>query len=736
MNNTEKTFYFIAHIRKEEDGSFTTQSVEEHLSGTATLNEKFASVFGAGTWGKLIGLGHDIGKFTENEFQPYIRDRSGMYPFSYKGNKPDHSSAGAIFAREKLPAFYPPIAYCIAGHHSGLLDKYDLDCRLDKTECLLKAERNIPERIKNSYLTPEVPLLNNGYQEFHLWIRMLFSCLVDADYLDTEKFMQPKRSELRSGYKTLFELKASFDKYMELLSQNAPETFINQKRAYILQRCREEGLGFPGLYSLTVPTGGGKTLASVAWALEHAIKHGKDRIIIVIPYTSIIAQTADTLRKIFGNENVIEHHSNLLQDNLNETELLATENWDVPVIVTTNVQFFESLYACKTSRCRKLHNICNSVVILDEAQMLPLEYLKPILHILQGLQTSFKTSILFCTATQPVYEGIIGNRKATFTGLTSPVKEIIPNSDELFSAFKRVCINWKDNIYSFDNLAEELTGHRQVLCVVNTRKEAQELFRRMPKDGIRTVHLSRMMCSAHIMKVIEEIKEKLKNNEPIRVISTQLIEAGVNIDFPIVYRAFAGLESIIQAAGRCNREGKLKSGTVVVFYPEGSRLRGLMGKAANALSDLFEKVPDKESLTTPARLKEYFKEYYNKAITFDKPETEKNLYRDAESMGFQFATYARNFQLIEDKDSISVLVGYEDGATLIERLKNEGPSRELLRKLQQYSVSIRKWDYEKLIQKGLVKSYGKFIILEFGESYDLDAGLIIENGWVEEVLFS
>ena len=736
MNNTEKTDDFIAHVRQEADENFTTQSIEEHLSGTAVLCEKFASAFEAGTWGKLLGLWHDIGKFTEKEFQPYIRDRSGIAPFSYKGNKPDHSSAGAILAQNQLPDLYPPLAYCIAGHHSGLLDKYDLDCRLAKKECLSKAEKNIPERIKNLYLTPEVPLLNNGDQEFHLWIRMLFSCLVDADYLDTEKFMLPQKSAHRKRYKTLSQLKDLFDEYMGQLTQNVPDTYINQKRAYILQRCREEGAGIPGIYNLTVPTGGGKTLASVAWALEHALKHGKDCIIIAIPYTSITIQTAETLRKIFGDENVIEHHSNLLQDNLSETELLATENWDAPVIVTTNVQLFESLYANKTSRCRKLHNICNSVLILDEAQTLQLEYLKPILHILQGLQSSFKTSILFCTATQPIFEGSIGSRKASFTALTSPVKEIIPDNAELFSAFKRVNINWQDKIYTFDDLAEELTGYRQVLCIVNTRKEAQDLFRKMPKDGIRTIHLSRMMCSAHIIKNIREIKDKLKQGEPIRVISTQLIEAGVDIDFPVVYRAFAGLESIVQAAGRCNREGKLTSGAVVVFHPEKRNLRGLMNQAANALLDLLDNTPDKESLTTPAGLKEYFKKYYDRVTTFDKPDTPNSLYTNARSLQFQFATYARNFQLIEDKDSVSVLVGYKDGATLIEKLKNEGPSRELLRKLQQYSITIRKWDYEKLIQKGLLKNYGKFIVLEFEESYNSEVGLTIENDWVEEILFS
>lgn len=551
---------FIAHVKVEDD-AFQIQTVKEHAVGTAGLSESFASVFGAAVWGKQNGWWHDMGKYTKDSFQPYIRSASGMTAEQKVVNKPDHSSAGAMLAKEKLPGYYQPLAYCIAGHHSGLLDwtssgEANLSKRLSKTDCYQEMLNDAPEEMREAVVSLNAPMISDFQKEMHQWIRMLFSCLVDADYLDTERFMQPEQAVRRGQYDSMELLKDRFDTYMESLTAGAPASFINEKRAAILSRCREMAEKLPGFFSLTVPTGGGKTLASMAWALIHAVRYKKDRIIIVIPYTSIIVQTAAVLRNIFGAENVVEHHSNLQPDSNDERSpsQLATENWDAPIIVTTNVQFFESLYACRTSRCRKLHNICNSVVILDEAQMLPVEFLQPILDILQSLQSSFKTSILFTTATLPVFAGHIGTGQKAFSGLKSPVTEITSVHDHLFEAFKRVELHWPESTTTFDDLADELSGYDCVLCIVNTRKEARELYQRMPEG---TLHLSRMMCSVHIMEVIKLIKQKLKDNEPVRVISTQLVEAGVDIDFPVVYRAFAGLDSIIQAAGRCNREGKL-----------------------------------------------------------------------------------------------------------------------------------------------------------------------------------
>lgn len=733
---------FIAHVKVEDD-AYRIQTVKEHSVGTAILSESFAAVFGAAAWGKQNGWWHDMGKYTRDRFQPYIRSASGMAVEQRAVSKPDHSSAGAILAKEKLPGYFPPLAYCIAGHHSGLLDwtssgEANLDRRLSKTDCYQEMLKDAPEEMQEVVASLDQPLVDDFEKEMHQWIRMLFSCLVDADYLDTERFMQPEQANRRGQYDSMETLKDRFDTYMESLTADAPASFINEKRAAILSRCREMAGGLPGFFSLTVPTGGGKTLASMAWALIHAVRYQKDRIIIVIPYTSIIVQTAAVLRNIFGAENVVEHHSNLQQDSNDERSpsLLATENWDAPIIVTTNVQFFESLYACRSSRCRKLHNICNSVVILDEAQMLPVEFLNPVLDVLQSLQASFKASILFTTATLPVFSGHIGTGPEVFNGLKTPVTEITSVHDNLFEAFKRVELHWPEpnTTTTFDELAGKLSGYDSVLCIVNTRKEARELCRRMPEG---TLHLSRMMCSAHIMEVIKLIKQKLKNNEPVRVISTQLVEAGVDIDFPVVYRAFAGLDSIIQAAGRCNREGKLNKkgelGQVFVFKFENCILRGVMGKGANALREMLS-VSDGEDLFSPACIAQYFSLFYANCNTFDKAEIKKNLYEGASEMNFLFATAADRFRLIDDKDSVSILVGYGDGATLLEELKRNGPEFWLLRKLQQYSVSVRKWDFEQLRKQGTVAEYAGIFILEDSRCYDEQAGLVLDGAWVEELL--
>ena len=312
---------------------------------------------------------------------------------------------------------------------------------------------------------------------------MLFSCLVDADYMDTERFMQPDNYVKRAGFDSLVTLKQRFDSFMETLSSSAQPSLINIKRSEVLDKCRKAGLLHQGIFNLTVPTGGGKTLSSLAFALEHAIKYDKKRIIVAIPYTSIITQTAQVFRNIFGNDNVVEHHSNLDGDTLSAKQKLATENWDAPIIVTTNVQLFESLYSNRSSHCRKLHNLSHSILILDEAQMLPIEFLKPILSSLNTLVELFDVTLLCTTATQPVLSGKIGSREAMFTGFKREVTDIVTNAAELTKDFKRVTIELPEEINtvtSFDEIAEELKKYEQVLCIVNTRKESQNLYSKMP----------------------------------------------------------------------------------------------------------------------------------------------------------------------------------------------------------------------------------------------------------------
>lgn len=675
-----------------------------------------------------------MGKYNK-EFQDYIHIASGMEP-GFVPPKVDHSSVGAILMREKFPKFYHPVAYCIAGHHTGLPDWFGgLDLRLKKKELYEAAIKFADKNILDKTFSPtqKIPF-KNIEQEMHLWIRMLFSCLVDADWLDTERFMQPEKSELRGRYDSIRILKERFDKYLAQKQADAPDTDINKLRSDVSVQCRNCGRMEPGLYSLTVPTGGGKTLASMAWALEHAVKYKKERIIVAIPYTSIITQTAAVYREIFGEGNVVEHHSNILPDEVPKDIRAAMENWDAPVIVTTNVQLFESLYSNKPSKCRKLHNLVNTVIILDEAQMLPVEFLKPVLQVLQGLRDTFGASILFCTATQPVFSGRIGGRQGIFTGLTGPVHEIVKDVESVFNSLSRVSVIFpgNDQKICYKELAEELQKYTQVLCIVNTRTEARDIYRLMPEG---TLHLSRMMCSAHILDTIDTIKKRLKNGEPVRVISTQLIEAGVDIDFPVVYRAFAGLDSIVQAAGRCNREGKLKEkGIVKVFRTDHRIPPGLISKGADTLQGMLLTGAYGNYLS-PETLREYFRKYYMEVGNFDRANIKSLLYEGYRNFQFQFAEAASGFRLIDDKDSVTIAVGYGGGAALIEELKSKGPEKELLRRMQRYSVSVHSRDFDKLRSAGIVAPYHDVYVLENSGNYDDSVGLVFENKWLQELLY-
>lgn len=734
---------YIAHIKHNIEGEFEIQDLEDHLNGTAELAANFASSFKNEVWGKQLGLWHDLGKLS-NEFQEYIRIISGFKEGDNQ-NKIDHSSVGAIYSNDQLPQMGLPLAYCIAGHHTGLLNWYseigisgDMQSRLLKTDLLKKIAALIPDSIKKIEelnLPCEKTLTE---EQMHLWIRMLFSCLVDADFLDTERFMNPESFNKRGKYKSIEEIKILFDKYMSALTTTTLNTPINIIRAKILQQCRIKGKDASGFFSITVPTGGGKTLSSMAWALEHAIKYEKKRIIVVIPYTSIITQTAQVFRDIFGEKNVVEHHSNIDEEADIQERKLAIENWDAPIIVTTNVQFFESLFANKTSRCRKLHNIANSIVILDEAQMLPPEFLKPILIVLKGLVENFCVTALFSTATQPALTGKIGSGLPAFIGIEEKlINEIIPDSCQLQTELKRVNVNMPLNANeasSWADIAFELQSYDQVLCIVNTRRECHELYKLMPTD---TIHLSRMMCSAHIMNTIKTIKDKLKEGKPVRVVSTQLLEAGVDIDFPVVYRVLAGLDSIAQSAGRCNREGKLNKegnfGITKVFCTEKGTPPGLMRKGADTMKELLHLNSEKEFLS-PAIFQKYFELFYSKVLDFDKPKIYNLLCEDALRMKFQFATAANNFKLIDDKGSQSIIVLYKEGANLAELLKRKGPEPWIMRKLQQYIVSVNPRDFEEIKSTHRIEEFHGCWIQTDAWLYNSIAGLMYGDEWLDEIL--
>lgn len=413
---------------------------------------------------------------------------------------------------------------------------------------------------------------------------------------------------------------------------------------------------------------------------------------MVIPYTSIIEQTAQVYKQVFGDENVIEHHSALDPESETRASRLATENWDAPIIVTTSVQFFESLFAARSSSCRKLHNIVNSVVIIDEVQMLPVDYLKPILQSLSSLVNYFKVTTVLCSATQPAITGRIGSEAAAFTGLEEKLcREIMlnPSPELLTKQLQRVEVEELGKFEDWQAVADELQRYDSVLCVVNTRRDCRALFNLMPQG---TIHLSANMCGEHRSRVIRSIKERLRAGEKVRVVSTQLVEAGVDFDFPVVFRAMAGLDSIAQAAGRCNREGLLKKGQVFVFEPPKRAPIGMLRKGEQAGKTILSTDSEGAKSLTPETFKKYFQLFFSDLGTFDRKNMHDLLVRDACEIEIQFRTAAREFKMIDDQNQISVIVKYEgdkmDSRKLINELKFAGPSRTLLRRLQRFTITL------------------------------------------------
>ena len=537
---------YYAHIREDAIGSREYQTVAQHLTGTAELCRGFAAAFGAEADGDLVGLTHDIGKCTE-DFQNRLLNGGPVV---------DHATAGAMACARRGN---PYASACVAGHHGGLPDFGNMrTARKDDGTFygrLLKGrDEQYLERCGDSGVKLPPPMASAAQKlaplQASFWTRMLYSCLMDADFLDTEQFMNGERG--RGGYDDIPTLLARLQAYIEPWQQ--PKTALNRLRCEILDTCIEAGSKPKGIYTLTVPTGGGKTVASLAFALRHAVEHGMQRVIYVIPYTSIIDQNAQVFRNILGSGNVLEHHSGVqfdLSDGAPTEDVqkaLATENWDMPVVVTTAVQSFESLYADRSSQCRKLHNLANSVIIFDEAQMLPLPHLRPCVAAMASLAEQFHSAVVLCTATQPSLDDLLRTYAPS-----CPVTELCPQTAALYDRFRRVTFRQAGTLTD-EALAEQLSEQRQVLCIVNSRKAAQSVYALLPHEG--GYHLSTLMIPAQRQALLGEIRERLRRDEPCRVVSTSLIEAGVDVDFPAVYRELAGLDSVMQAAGRCNRKGK------------------------------------------------------------------------------------------------------------------------------------------------------------------------------------
>lgn len=722
----------------------------DHLRAVAALAARFSAPFDAAEpgrrWSYWAGLWHDLGKYRPG-FQKYVRQAENTDAHiegKVGGREKTHSAAGALWAIRQLNQPNRPyghiLAYLIAGHHAGLDDwdeglkerlaREDAQCELAET----LAAQPPAELLAHGELAARIP---GGSAGFALWVRMLFSCLVDADFLDTEAHFDAGKPERRAGFPTLAQMRQTFDAHMAALPVASMP--VNVLRADILRQCRTKAALPPGLFSLTVPTGGGKTLSSLAFALEHAAAHDKRRIIYAIPYTSIIEQTADVFREVFeslGDEVLIEHHSQADAAEKDETarSRLACENWDAPLIVTTNVQLFESLFAVKTSRCRKLHNIAGSVIVLDEAQQLPPIFLQPILDVLNLLVAHYGVTVLLCTATQPALSSTrYFDASKNLRGLEN-VREIIDAPDALFEALKRVDVElpayWHTPT-AWADLATQLSAEDCVLAIVNTRKAARELQRLMPEG---TLHLSALMCGAHRKDVIAEIKQRLQARRdghdlrPLRVVSTQLGEAGVDIDFPVVYRALAGLDSIAQAAGRCNREGRLPGkGRVVVFVPPTPAPPGHLRKGADAcISTLHGQAHDP---LARGLFERYFQEFYH-SVNLDEKGIVNLLKVEPRALAVKFSSAAKAFKLIDDEDQASVVVRYAAHRDAIEKwlatLAAEGPQRWLMRKLQRYTVSIPKRQADKLLQQGslTLPMPGLYVLVDTDNLYSNILGLV------------
>ena len=675
-----------------------------HLNKVAFWTARFAAEMfthdskeanSAHDWGYIAGLWHDLGKFAP-VWQNYLQSKTDPHRDEVSG-KVDHSTAGAQHAAKIHPILGHLLGYPIAGHHSGLLDGISNNAcqakRLQKTD--LPDQLDAPAAI-TSQAIPALPgFLQRDPYSLSFFTRMLFSSLVDADFLATEAFMNPSQAKIRNltAENALASIASLIDARIDQFGTPTAGDEVNLQRRAVVDDCRAAATQSPGIFSLTVPTGGGKTLSSLSFALRHALAHGHQRVIYVVPFTSIIEQNAEVIRDILAPLEttaftpLIEHHSSLSPDKESNQARLASENWDAPIIITTAVQFYESLFAAKTSRCRKLHNIANSVVILDEAQSLPVDFLSPCLRVLQELADHYHTTAVLCTATQPA----VHFDEAQFPIGLKNCREIIEDTSSLFAALKRVELESLGDITDC-SLVQRLADHPQVLCIVNRRKHAQQIFQLLGEaDGNH--HLSALMCPEHRSRILVEVRARLRDGLPARVISTQLIEAGVDVDFPVVYRALAGLDSIAQAAGRCNRNGKLATpGHTYVFRPEDQRGETYFRETAQIAHQLLDLHPD---LLGQEAIRHYFDlYYYQQNPRWDSKDILGHFRLDGNMKSFpfhfDFRTVADKFRLIEDWQ-VPVIIPYDEKArSLIADLRN--PSiplhRKLLRALQRYTVQI------------------------------------------------
>ncbi len=689
---------YIAHSKNQFGKQ---QELEEHLRTVAEVASRFAQTFGASELAHYIGLWHDIGKFN-SKFQEYLL-RCEADPLA-KGTGPDHKAAGARLALQHLA----PLALLAQGHHGGLRSPGNLEVWLQNKEDpaslqAIETARKLVAGLEPSGALPIPPHVNSDPVAAELFLRLLFSALVDADFLDTEAHFNGEKISQRGSNISLVALWEKLEAAQSAISGRSTDP-VSTVRHEVYGACLAAGELPPGLFRLTVPTGGGKTRSGMAFALRHALRYGHERVIVAVPFITITEQTAATYRSIFapnaegdeGERTVLEHHSGGLRE-LDEGEdfhpakvwqRLAAENWDAPIIVTTTVQLFESLFANGTSPCRKVHRLARSVIILDEAQALPPFLLRPILSVLQQLCTYYGTTVVISTATQPAFDTIPDFRSLQAT-------EIIKDHARHFALLKRVGYEWRTSQpLSWQEVADVMRKETQALAVLNTKKDAIALLDALGDPD--ALHLSTLLCGAHRANVIKEVKDQLQKGQPCRLVATQVVEAGVDLDFPLVLRALGPLDGIIQAAGRCNREGKLPLGRVVVFKPEeGGMPAGAYRTGADITRALLGKHGGEFDPDDPRNSRQYFQQLYD-TLNIDRESIQKLRSR------LEYVEVAQSFQMIPD-DTESVVVQYSsksDGGErkrelreidqLVDSLRSgTSKGRYLLRKLQPYMVSLR-----------------------------------------------
>jgi CRISPR-associated endonuclease/helicase Cas3 len=698
----------IAHSAPEGG---TEQTLVEHARNVAGLAASFAKPFDGEPMATWLGWWHDAGKACP-EIQAYLRG---------EGKSKDHSSAGML---KGMDAATPAPAVCVAGHHGGLSNVTGPAPSLEKRA--RKASENdrivAALRLGESWLRPHatgdvnhVPRLDGPPEErcrqLEMWTRFVHSALVDADYLDTEEHFQPGMAALR----TISHDMAALLRDLETNQQERfgpPETDINRVRDEVYRTALEAASQPRGLFTMAVPTGGGKTRSAMAFALRHADEHQLKRVIVALPYTTIIEQNAKEYRKIFGSRYVLEHHSSVrrsrrAKDAPNEAErkeVLAAENWDVPIVVTTMVQLLETLFSNRCSRLRKLHRYARSVIVLDEVQTIPPHLVEPTMWALRELTRRYGASVVLSTATQPDY-GPVGHYPAT---------PIIHDPDALYRRMRRVRYDVQiDQPWSVDRVAEEMYTARQALTICNTTDDAERVAR-----SAGALYLSTRLCSAHRESVLDAICDALENEEPIYVAATQVVEAGVDISFPLVLRDAGPLDGMIQAAGRCNRNREQETGRVIIFrLLDGSCPPPPYRTGRDIALGLLR---DGIDLHTPEASRRYFDELYS-----DFP-TDKNGVQKLRAE-FAFERVADAYCLIDD-DRVPVVVDYEDAFDVLASVEKAAGRLGYVHpdhwhRLQPYTVSVPAYLHEKALDFGLVTEVATGLWRWASKWYDKAYGL-------------